>query len=155
MDSHNLTPQQLVPMQLQHIGQVSDIHQQINPSSWNIAQWQSCCENRNYQNWVIQESEKVVAFASYLISGIEVELLNIGVAESSQGKGIGEGLLTSSLILLPETAEQCFLEVRRSNLPAINLYQKLGFEQLSVRKNYYRHRSGVIEDALIYCKELK
>ena len=155
MDNLSLTPQQLVSMQLEHISQVSDIHQQINPSPWNIDQWQSCCENRNYQNWVIQESEKVVAFASYLASGIEVELLNIGVAESSQGKGIGEALLKSSLILLPEHAEQCFLEVRRSNLPAINLYQKLGFTKLSVRKNYYRHRSGVIEDALISCKELK
>ena len=151
--------QQLVPMQLQHIGQVSEIHQHINPSPWNLAQWQSCFENKAYQNWVIVESDaqsqRVVAFACYLVMDVEAELLNIGVAEQNQGKGMGEALLKSSLILLPELTEQCFLEVRRSNLPAINLYQKLEFKQLSVRKNYYRHKSGVVEDALIYCKALR
>ena len=39
-----------------------------------------------------------------------------------------------------------FLEVRVSNIPALGLYRKLGFEVLSVRKSYY---SEPVEDAYV------
>ena len=142
------------PMQVAHLTQIAEIHHQINPSPWNLEQWQTCCGNPLYLNWVLEEQEQIIAFASYICAGPEAELLNIGVTQSQQGKGLGEGLLRSSLLLLPESAEHCFLEVRRSNLPAINLYQKLQFESLAERKGYYRHSSGLIEDALIYRKTL-
>lgn len=46
-----------------------------------------------------------------------------------------------------------FLEVRRSNKPAILLYQKLDFIQIGERKNYYSCESGR-EDALVFAKDL-
>lgn len=149
---------QLSPMQDAHLAQIAEIHQQINPSPWTLEQWQTCCGNPLYLNWVVgekeQEKEQIVAFACYICAGPEVELLNIGVTQSQQGKGLGEDLLRSSLLMLPDTAEHCFLEVRRSNIPAINLYQKLQFESVAERKDYYRHSSGIIEDALIFRKTL-
>ena len=42
------------------------------------------------------------------------------------------------------------LEVRNSNIPAQKLYEKHGFKQITIRKNYYDNS----EDALIYEKEL-
>jgi ribosomal-protein-alanine N-acetyltransferase len=152
----------LSPMRDAHLAQIAEMHQQINPSPWTLEQWQTCCGNPLYLNWVIEEQEQekenereqIVAFACYICSGPEAELLNIGVTQNQQGKGLGEGLLRSSLLLLPETAEHCFLEVRRSNIPAINLYQKLQFESVAERKDYYRQSSGLIEDALIFRKNL-
>lgn len=146
----------LSPMRAAHLPQIAEIHQQINPSPWTLEQWQTCCENPLYLNWVVeeQEQEQMVAFACYICAGSEAELLNIGVTQSRQGKGLGEDLLRSSLLLLPATAEHCFLEVRRSNIPAINLYKKLKFESVAERKDYYRHGSGLIEDALIFRKTL-
>ena len=44
-----------------------------------------------------------------------------------------------------------FLEVRSSNTPAINLYKKAGFTNLSVRKKYYDDG----EDAVVMAKELR
>ena len=43
-----------------------------------------------------------------------------------------------------------FLEVRESNVPAITLYQKCGYEKISVRKNYYADG----ENAVVMAKEL-
>ena len=42
------------------------------------------------------------------------------------------------------------LEVRRSNRIAQDFYRKNGFDQLSVRKNYYQTKNGR-EDAIIMC----
>ena len=47
-------------------------------------------------------------------------------------------------------AEKCFLEVRVSNLPALTLYRKFGFEDLSIRAKYYADG----EDALVMVKKL-
>lgn len=151
---NTLDSTRLIPMRDRHLSQIADIHEQINPSPWSIEQWQACCDNALYINWVVEDAEQIVAFASYIYSGPEAELLNIGVKQNQQGKGFGEGLLRASLLLLPEGTKHCFLEVRRSNLPAIALYQKLGFEPVAERKDYYRHRSGLIEDALVFRKSL-
>lgn len=137
-----------------HLHQVAEIHQQINPSPWSLEQWKTCYQTTHYQNWVVSREGKILAYACYLSAGPQVELLNIGVAQNSQGQGLGEAILGSSLLMLPEDAEACFLEVRRSNIPAINLYKKLGYCQIAERKNYYRHQCGVVEDALIFRKTL-
>ena len=47
------------------------------------------------------------------------------------------------------------LEVRASNLAAVNLYQKLGFKTIGTRRNYYQY-NGVKEDALVMsCQVVK
>ena len=52
---------------------------------------------------------------------------------------------------LKEKGSRCLtLEVRVSNIPAITLYEKLGFAEIGRRKNYYRNPR---EDALILRKE--
>jgi ribosomal-protein-alanine N-acetyltransferase len=48
-----------------------------------------------------------------------------------------------------EGIEAFTLEVRASNISAINLYEKLGFENKGVRKNFYEKP---IEDAIIMWK---
>jgi ribosomal-protein-alanine N-acetyltransferase len=62
-------------------------------------------------------------------------------------RGIGKKLLSESLLQAAETGvRQCYLEVRRSNLAAQQLYQRFGFEIASVRNRYYRDNG---EDALM------
>ena len=48
---------------------------------------------------------------------------------------------------------EAFLEVRPSNLAAIRLYQKLGFEQIGIRRGYYQAPDGR-EDAIVLKREL-
>jgi ribosomal-protein-alanine N-acetyltransferase len=43
---------------------------------------------------------------------------------------------------------EAFLEVRPSNLAAIRLYQRLGFEQIGIRRGYYQAPDGR-EDAIV------
>jgi len=53
--------------------------------------------------------------------------------------GIGEALLKEALRAMAEyySVKECYLEVRVSNLPAISLYKKLGFEVERIIKGYY------------------
>ena len=76
----------------------------------------------------------------------------MAVHPSQQGKGIGYKLLDESISLLKNDPVQIFLEVRESNTAAIGLYEKSGFHQIDLRKNYYPNTGGTKEHAVIMVK---
>lgn len=68
----------------------------------------------------------------------EMHLLNITVAPARQGQGWGHMMLDAlSLMSRHEGAQWLWLEVRQSNLRALQVYERYGFRQVSIRKDYY------------------
>ena len=66
----------------------------------------------------------------------EAELLNLGVLPSARRQGVAAALLSA----LREAAQGViFLEVAITNVGAIALYGKLGWEQIAIRRGYYDH----------------
>ena len=82
----------------------------------------------------------------------EADMMNLAVSQDARGKGIGAKLVLALMERLRQNGVyHLTLEVRVSNAPAISLYQKLGFQSIGRRPNYYYHPK---EDALIMGKEL-
>lgn len=79
----------------------------------------------------------------------EGSLLNVGINSECRRLGYGQQLLQDSLHdLAAQGTRRLLLEVRCSNTSAIALYEKLGFTEDGVRKNYYPSDNGS-EDALL------
>lgn len=97
--------------------------------------------------------EQLVGYAVYSIVADEAELLLFVIDEPYQGRGFGKNFLTHIIQNLDGKAERLFLEVRASNLPAIQLYEAIGFNQVGERANYYSLPWGR-EDALIFALEI-
>jgi len=77
----------------------------------------------------------------------EAEIVNVAVDEAYRGRGIGRKMLTELMRMgLERGAFAYTLEVRVSNVPAIRLYESLGFESVGIRKNFYEKP---VEDAMI------
>ncbi len=66
----------------------------------------------------------------------EYEVHTIGVDAAYQGQGIGRRLLDALLDFADGGV--VYLEVRTDNEPAITLYRSAGFEQIGLRRRYYR-----------------
>lgn len=82
----------------------------------------------------------------------QADVSNIAVDPDYRGKKIGDALMKEMLCRAKDAGvSEVFLEVRVSNDPAIGLYRKYGFEQISVRKNYY---DAPTEDALLMRAEI-
>lgn len=78
------------------------------------------------------------------------EITNVAVKKTHRRTGIGEMLLKETMQRSREIGVRAYtLEVREGNLPAVSLYQKLGFVTEGVRKNFYEKP---IENALIMWK---
>ena len=102
--------------------------------------------------WLVALEEDIVA--GYVGSQTvmdETDMMNVAVHPDHRRKGIAEALVEALAEARKEKGSHCLtLEVRASNAPAIGLYEKLGFQQVGLRKNYYRNPK---EDALILRKE--
>ena len=80
-----------------------------------------------------------------------MHILDITVSKEMQYKGIGSLMLSTVIKKNSEAGiKHFFLEVRTSNIAAINLYKKFGFKIFMLRKNYYEDDG---EDALCMVKE--
>ncbi len=98
--------------------------------------------------YVAKIDNKVVGYIGRYAYLDEAEILNFVVDEKYQRKGIGQSLFDQIKKDLP-TLKRITLEVRPSNAKAINFYTKNGFQNISIRKNYYQNG----EDALVLMKE--
>jgi ribosomal-protein-alanine N-acetyltransferase len=66
-------------------------------------------------------------------------VVSISLLENHRGKYIGEALMVEGINgVVARKGDEIYLEVRTSNLPAISLYRKLGFQTKSILKSYYR-----------------
>ena len=78
------------------------------------------------------------------------DIMTIATEPDYWGKGIGKKLVLAAVEILKEkNLGYLTLEVRPSNLPAIALYESLGFREVGRRKKYYRDPT---EDALLMTK---
>jgi len=85
----------------------------------------------------------------------ETHLLNITVAPARQGQGWGHMMLDAlSLWSRSEGAQWLWLEVRQSNQRALQVYQRYGFKQVSIRKDYYPSDRQQREHAVVMSLQL-
>ena len=102
--------------------------------------------------WILEVDQRVIGFIFILERAGEAHILNLCVHPDFQQRGYGFQLLTHVLHGLEHNKVSfVYLEVRRSNESAINLYKKMGFYKIGERKNYYVHGDHQ-EDALVFAK---
>lgn len=88
---------------------------------------------------------KIAAFALGRVVVDEAELFQIGTLPEYRGRGFAKSLLAQLHDKMREKgAAVCFLEVRSRNAAAIALYEKSGYERVSVRRNYYPDDDAVV-----------
>jgi ribosomal-protein-alanine N-acetyltransferase len=101
--------------------------------------------------YVYEQNNNIIGYVSFSVDGEIAEMLNFCVDEKHQGKGIGKALyLNAEEEFKNKNASSVILEVNRINHNAINVYTKLGFKEISIRKGYYSDGN----DALVLQKLL-
>ncbi|MGT2833544.1 ribosomal protein S18-alanine N-acetyltransferase [Streptococcus halotolerans] len=117
-------------------------------SPWSRQQILADYNQNNTDYFFLSENDQIIGFLA--LQGLfgEMELTNIAVLPSYQGRGLSKQLMAN----LEAMDEPIFLEVRTSNKKAQNLYQQFGFKKVGYRKNYY-HRPT--EDAVLMKREAR
>ena len=120
---------------------------------WTEGIFRDCLGN-GQECWLLMCSDQNVGHGSLSVAAGESHLLNVCVHPDFQGHGFGRILVEHLLERARKgEASTIFLEVRPSNVAACELYDKLGFNEVGIRENYYPSNVGR-EDALVLAKEL-
>ena len=102
--------------------------------------------------WMAETDDGVaVGFALFRQVADEAELLRVGTHPAWQGRRVASPLLATALAELDGASIACYLEVRADNLPAQELYRRLGFELVGRRASYYDDGS----DAWLYARSAR
>jgi ribosomal-protein-alanine N-acetyltransferase len=137
-------------MQESDLESVAAIERLVQTHPWSKQQFQDALAS--YQCTVYEQANQVVGFCILQPVLDEANLLLMAIDPSQQGRGFGYTLLDDSIQQLKNNPIQIFLEVRESNTAAIRLYEKTGFHQIDLRKNYYPNPDGSREHAVIMVK---
>jgi ribosomal-protein-alanine N-acetyltransferase len=156
---HPPPPYVLRPLRTADIDNVLAIESVSFPSSRSQALYHyELTQNRvaRYHALVRQESsgtETLLGYAGYWILSDEIHISTIAVDPALRRKGLGELLLLNILIRgIHLGAALVTLEVRETNVAAQELYKKYHFDEVGLRKRYYRDTG---EDAILMTVLLK
>ena len=137
-------------MQAADVEAVAKIEKSVQSHPWTLKQFEDAVTA--YQSTVIEVQGQVAGFCILQPVLDEANLLLMAIDPAQQGQGLGYQLLEASVAMLKNNPVQIFLEVRESNQAAIKLYEKSGFHQIDLRKNYYPNANGSREHAIIMVK---
>lgn len=138
-------------MSSEHVAQVAQLENLCFADPWSEKSVASELDNP-LSKWIVAlDGEKVVGYVGSQTVMNETDIMNLAVHADYRRRGIGESLIQALVMLLKEEgSRQLTLEVRSSNQAAKELYSKMGFLQVGLRRGYY---SNPKEDALILRKE--
>lgn len=141
---------EIVRMKEEHIQSVAQLERDCFSVPWSENALREEIDNSVSRFFVCLFDGVVFGYGGMHIMSGECYIDNIAVNVSHRRQNIGS-LLTEKLIetAKEEGAEFISLEVRKSNIPAISLYEKYGFVSVGVRKNFYDKPT---EDAFIMTK---
>ncbi len=139
------------------IPEIFVVEQECFSIPWSKKTFYETISNDESFFWKSRILNEVVGYIGIYSVKEENYVYNLAVKSRYRNLGVATKLLKSTINFCknqsPETSNcgilnQKFLslEVRKSNLPAINLYKKNGFKIQGIRKNFY---SRPTEDALI------
>lgn len=131
--------------------EVMAIERASYPFPWTEGIFRDCLRIGYLCRVLINARDAVTGYGVLSHGAGEAHVLNICVAAAYRRRGLGEAIL---LQLIDDARQLCadtlLLEVRPSNTTAIELYRKLGFNEIGLRKNYYPAAHNAREDAIMF-----
>lgn len=125
-------------MTVAHIEEIARLEKECFSSPWSEDGLKSELDNKFARFYVAFLDGQIAGYiGSHNVLG-EVYITNVAVFPEFRRNGVGKALVEFLVDKMKsENAEFVTLEVRESNLNAISLYEKCGFEKVGKRKAFY------------------
>jgi ribosomal-protein-alanine N-acetyltransferase len=153
-DRHDWPQVRLDALQQDQLDAVVAIEAMAYPHPWTRGNFADSIAAGYHLRGLFAQDELLGYFVA--MQGVdEVHLLNITVAPKYQGQGLAVLMLDAlRLWALTCQAQWVWLEVRKSNARAQQVYARYGYSRVGVRKNYYPHTPTQREDAVVMSLKL-
>lgn len=134
------------------VPQIAEIERASIPQPWSETAFTAALKDEKAVTLVALCGDILCGFITGVYLLDTADIYSVAVSSEYRKKGVGKRLLEEFFSALPNEVHNVCLEVRESNIPAIKLYEKLGFERVGLRKNFYQDPR---ENAILMTKNLK
>lgn len=140
-------------MKLEDVDSVFEIECCSFKTPWTKQAFVDEINNNKLCRYVVgKHKEKIVGYGGMWFVMDEAHITNVAVHPQYKGQTVGQKIVQNMIELaIANKIKAMTLEVRPSNIPAKNLYKKMGFYECGLRKGYYADTG---EDAIIMWKEI-
>lgn len=139
-------------MLVEDLDQVVEIEENLFSVPWTREGFLTYLIKKDTIFFVVEEKERILGYCSMMTVLDEGDILNVAVRKDRQKEGIGQFLMDSIIrMAYMQGIKLIHLEVRESNGTARRLYERMGFKEDGLRKNYYENP---VENAVLMTREL-
>ncbi len=143
----SLATLRFVPLNKDHIPEILEIENATHSAPWSAKSFENELNHKHGVFLVALLESKIAGYGGAWVLIDEAHVTNVVIRQDLRGQGIGRKLMKELLNQSIAKGAVCAtLEVRKSNVSAIGLYETLGFVQATVRKHYYPDNG---EDAVV------
>lgn len=150
--SQQLNDFQILELDPDDLDQIIDIEKDSFITPWPREIFEMEFKLRRSYNRVCKDEDgNLIGYCLSWLIHDEIHILKVAVHSGYRKRGIARRLIEDTLEHFRDRgASHAVLEVRTDNTSAINLYEKLGFEPVRIRRNYYKETG---DDALVMMLE--
>ena len=143
----NLT---IARMEREHLPAIVELEAACFSTPWTYQNLEDSLNNDTAYFFVALEEEKLIGYIGVSVISDSCFVNNIAVLPEYRRQGVGKALMKIAILTADAMGTGFIsLEVRESNYAAISLYRSLGFEDIGLRRDFYRKPR---ENALIMTK---
>jgi ribosomal-protein-alanine N-acetyltransferase len=125
-------------LSVDRLGRLLEIERQAFSNPWGAVDFRRIFLDASVLHLGMEVEGRLIGYAIGYLDGAFFHLANLAVDSCNRRRGWGEKLLREILAQACERGcRTCSLEVRESNVAAIQLYRRSGFQQVAVRAGYY------------------
>lgn len=145
--------ERVVEIDASGIDDLINVERQCFAYHWTREQFALGLDKGAYRTLGVYSNNNLVGYIAFSLIVDEMEILNLAILPEFRRKGLASILLQQALAVSQENGmRKSFLDVKRSNIAAIELYTKFGYKQVGVRERYY---PDTHEDALLFRRDFK
>lgn len=146
----SLDNQKIISLSLLDLAQIVEIEERVYLQPWSKGNFIDSFSSGHIFFGLKDQQQKLFAYFVLMPVIDELHLLTFAVAREKQKLGYARILLDAMCEYAKDNQfESIMLEVRVSNLRAIEIYKKFGFQEIGYRKNYYPAFEQTREDAIV------
>ena len=120
--------------------ELSKIDRECFSTPWSCESFMNESKNENATYVIAHMDNEIIGYAGFWKVVDEGQITNIAVKKNYRGQGIGKKIVNELIKKAKsQSVKTLTLEVRESNIIAINLYSAFGFEKVGIRNNYYKN----------------
>lgn len=132
-------------LNLDNKNQIREIEDKF-PQYFKGQELEETLKNNRFRNiYTLSTNQEIAGILILDIIYERMELIEIEVLENKRNLGYGKKLLEFMIEKAQEeNVGNITLEVKTTNSIAIHLYEKYGFKEVAIRKNYYQGIDGIL-----------